>query len=100
MYKIFEDYEVKKHSTFKIGGKVKKAAFPEDINDLIKLLNTNEYDYVLGNCSNVLFSSDSIEYRFHCTTVRKRIRNCHQGYAKAISTMDKKQKNSNMKTWC
>ena len=46
----YENYEVKKHTTFKIGGKVSKAAFPADINELIYLLKTNEYDYVLGNC--------------------------------------------------
>lgn len=58
---IFENYEVKKNSTFKIGGKVKKAAFPDTIEELIKLIDTAEYDYILGNCSNVLFSSQDID---------------------------------------
>lgn len=58
---IFENYEVKKHTTFKIGGRIKKAAFPSDINELIYLLNLNEYDFVLGNCSNILFSSSDID---------------------------------------
>ncbi len=61
MIEIFENYEVKKHTTFKIGGKVKKAAFPSDIKELVDLLKTGEYDYVLGNCSNVLFSSENID---------------------------------------
>lgn len=58
---IYENYEVKKHTTFKIGGRVKKAAFPSDINELVSLLKTKEYDCVLGNCSNVLFSSGDID---------------------------------------
>ena len=61
MIKIYTDYEVKKHSTFKIGARVKKAAFPETIGELIELINSNEYDLVLGNCSNVLFSSQDID---------------------------------------
>ena len=60
MAEIFENYEVKKHSTFKIGGRVKKAAFPENIEEFIRLINTKEYDLILGNCSNVLFSSNDI----------------------------------------
>ena len=61
MTEILKNYEVKKHSTFKIGGRVKKAAFPVDISELVSLLKMEEYDYVLGNCSNVLFSSDDID---------------------------------------
>lgn len=61
MIKIYTDYEVKKHSTFKIGARLKKAAFPETIGELIELINSNEYDLVLGNCSNVLFSSQDID---------------------------------------
>lgn len=61
MIEIFENYDVKKHSSFKIGGTVKKAAFPADIEELVSLLKTEEYDYVLGNCSNVLFYSGAID---------------------------------------
>ncbi|MBQ4122312.1 UDP-N-acetylmuramate dehydrogenase [bacterium] len=60
MVEIYENYEVKKHSTFKIGGKVKKVAFPETIEELISLISTNEYHHVIGNCSNILFSSNDI----------------------------------------
>ena len=55
---IYNDYNIKKHSTFKIGGNVKTVAFPETIEELINLLSSEEYDYILGNCSNILFSSD------------------------------------------
>ncbi len=57
---IYNDYNIKKHSTFKIGGNVKTVAFPETIEELINLLSSEEYDYILGNCSNILFSSDYI----------------------------------------
>lgn len=60
MTEIYNNYNVKKHSTFKIGGNIKKAAFPNSIEELIELLKESEYDIVLGNCSNVLFSSDDI----------------------------------------
>ncbi len=57
---IKENYQVKNESTFRIGGRVNKAAFPETADELIELLQSNEYDIVLGNCSNVLFSSSDI----------------------------------------
>ncbi len=59
MADIYTDYDIKNHTTFKIGGKVKKVAFPSSIKELVELLSTDEYDYILGNCSNVLFSSDN-----------------------------------------
>ena len=60
MTEIINNYEMKKESTFKIGGRVIKAAFPSCIEDLVELLKTKEYDCVLGNCSNVLFTSSDI----------------------------------------
>lgn len=61
MTSIYENYNIKKHTTFRIGGNVRKAAFPETIEELISLIKTKEYDLILGNCSNVLFSSDNID---------------------------------------
>lgn len=61
MTDIFENYSVKNESTFKIGGIVKKAAFPHTIEKMVNLLNSNEYDIVLGSCSNILFSSGEID---------------------------------------
>ena len=63
--KIFKDYEIKNESTFKIGGIVKEAAFPETLEELLSIVN--EYDLVLGNCSNVLFSSDFINKKIIIT---------------------------------
>ncbi len=61
MTEIYENYEVKGECTFKIGGLLKKAAFPSSLDDFIELIKSKEYDMVLGNCSNVLFSSDYID---------------------------------------
>ena len=61
MTKIAENYDIKNDTTFKIGGRIKKAAFPDSVEDFIELLKSNEYDMVLGSCSNVLFSSDDID---------------------------------------
>ncbi len=61
MVKILENYEIKNETTFKIGGIVKKTAFPQSYNELLELLKSEEYDLILGNCSNVLFSSNKID---------------------------------------
>ena len=47
-------------STFRIGGAVQEVFFPESIDELLVLLKQKNYDIVLGNCSNVLFSSQKI----------------------------------------
>lgn len=60
MVNIFENYNIKNDATFRIGGTVKKVAFPETVDELIELLNSEEYDLTLGGCSNVLFSSNII----------------------------------------
>ena len=56
MLEIYNDYEIKKHTTFKIGGKVKEAVFPSSVSELTQLLKSKNYDYILGNCSNKSFS--------------------------------------------
>ncbi|MCD7878702.1 MAG: UDP-N-acetylmuramate dehydrogenase [Candidatus Gastranaerophilales bacterium] len=61
MIKTYENYSIKNQTTFKIGGSIKKAAFPDSIKDLVTLLKSKEYDMVLGGCSNVLFSSGQID---------------------------------------
>ena len=56
-----ENYELKNHTTFKIGGLAQRAFFPENIEDFCELLKTLNNPIVLGNCSNVLVSSKGIE---------------------------------------
>ncbi|MBQ3642148.1 UDP-N-acetylmuramate dehydrogenase [bacterium] len=60
MVEVFENYNIKNDSTFKIGGIVKKVVIPDSVDELVELLKSQEYDMVLGNCSNVLFSSGKI----------------------------------------
>lgn len=57
---IIENYSIKNDSTFRIGGTIRKVALPDTVEELISLLKSSEYEIVLGNCSNVLFSSDFI----------------------------------------
>lgn len=64
---IIENYEVKNDSTFRIGGTIKKVALPDTIAELVELLKSDEYELVLGNCSNVLFSSDYIDKKIILT---------------------------------
>jgi len=58
---IIENYNIKNDTTFRIGGTVKKVAIPDNCDELISLLEKDEYDLVLGNCSNTLFSSEYID---------------------------------------
>ena len=47
-----ENYDIKKHTTFKIGGLVHKVWFPKTQEELVYLLKTLEDYILLGNCSN------------------------------------------------
>ncbi len=55
-----ENYELKKHTSFKIGGCAKRAFFPQSVEEFVQLLNTLKNPIVLGSCSNVLISSQGI----------------------------------------
>ena len=66
-----ENYEIKKHTSFKIGGVVNRVWFPKTQEELVFLLN-NLNDYILlGNCSNVLFSSKGYKGNLILTTEMK-----------------------------
>ena len=54
---IKSDYEIKNHTTYKIGGVVKNVYFPETQAEFTELLRTLDDYIVLGSCSNVLISS-------------------------------------------
>ena len=64
MVECIENYDLKPHTTFKIGGYAKNAFFPETKEEFIELLSDfaskNEIPVVLGGCSNVLISSKGI----------------------------------------
>ena len=66
-----ENYEIKKYTSFKVGGKVNKVYFPKTQEELVFLLK-NLKDYVLlGNCSNVLISSNGYKGNLILTTQMK-----------------------------
>lgn len=65
---IIENYELKTHTTFKIGGVAKRVFFPETIEAFCKLLDKLDNPLILGNCSNVLISSQGIDQDVVMTT--------------------------------
>jgi UDP-N-acetylmuramate dehydrogenase len=68
---IKENYEIKNLTTYKIGGIVKKIYFPESQSEFIELLRElNDY-YLLGSCSNILFSSNGYDGEIIVTTELK-----------------------------
>ena len=70
---FFEDYELKKHTTFKIGGKARKVWFPKCAEEFCELLQSQKKPIILGNCSNVLISSQGVDSDVIITTSMKNI---------------------------
>ena len=66
-----ENAEIKQYTTFKIGGKVKGLYLPATQQEFVTLLNELENYIVLGNCSNVLFSSNGYSGNIILTTGMK-----------------------------
>lgn len=55
--KHFKDFQIKNHTSFKIGGLVENMYYPETIDEFVYLLKTIENPIILGGMSNVLISS-------------------------------------------
>lgn len=66
-----ENYEIKKHTSYKIGGKVNRVYLPKNKEELVFLLTDLEDYILLGNCSNVLFSSNGYKGNLILTTQMK-----------------------------
>ena len=66
-----ENYEIKKHTSFKVGGKVNKVYFPKNKQELVSLLKELKDYVLLGNCSNVLISSNGYNGHLILTTQLK-----------------------------
>lgn len=66
-----ENYEIKTHTSFKIGGVVRRVWFPKTKDELIFLLNDLKEYILLGNCSNILFSSNGYDGDVILTTQMK-----------------------------
>lgn len=65
---VRENYEIKNLTTFKIGGKVDKLFIPKNQQELVYLLQTLDNYTILGNCSNVLFSTNGYKGNLILTT--------------------------------
>lgn len=65
---VKENYEIKNLTTYKIGGIVDKVYFPETQSEISELIRTLDNYIVLGNCSNVLFSSQGYKGNVIVTT--------------------------------
>ena len=66
-----ENYDIKIHTTFKIGGKINKVWFPKNQQELAFLLKDLKDFIILGNCSNVLISSNGYKGNIILTTNMK-----------------------------
>lgn len=73
-YEVIENYELKNHTTFKIGGCAKRAFFPHTVEAFIELLKELDNPVILGGCSNVLISSEGIDTDVILTTKMKDFR--------------------------
>lgn len=67
-----KDFELKKLTTFKVGGKASDVYFPESKEELVSLLQSLESYIVLGSASNVIVSSLGVDENVIFTTaIRK-----------------------------
>ena len=65
---VKENYEIKNLTSYKIGGIAERVYFPENQSELIELLKELKDYSILGNCSNVLFSSNGYKGNLIITT--------------------------------
>ena len=66
--RIEKDYELKKHTTFQIGGKADIVCFPTTVDELKEALTEYPDALVLGSGSDVLISSEGVEGAVIITT--------------------------------
>lgn len=59
--KILENHSIKDFTTMKIGGVSRIIYFPENVDDIIDILNKEDRPLVLGQISNVLFTGNRFE---------------------------------------
>lgn len=58
---IEENFEIKKLTSFKCGGKIKRVILPESVDEFVDVLKDNPKAKVFGNLSNTLVSSDGYD---------------------------------------
>ena len=68
------DYDIKKMTSFKIGGKISKMYFPVSIEEFVEIKEKETDAFVAGNFSNILVSTDGYNGAVICTKKIDRIR--------------------------
>lgn len=63
-----KNFEVKKLTSFKTGGKIAEVFFPENIDEFVNILNENPEAKVFGNLSNTLISDSGFSGKVILTT--------------------------------
>ncbi len=58
---VEKNFDIKKLTSFKIGGKIAKMIFPETVDEFVMALQENVGAFVVGNLSNTLVSSDGFD---------------------------------------
>jgi UDP-N-acetylmuramate dehydrogenase len=67
--RLEKDFNIKKLTTFKIGGKIKEVYFPQNVDEIHEILNSVQNDIkIFGNLSNTLISSDGYNGSIILTT--------------------------------
>ena len=56
-----ENFDVKKLTSFKIGGKIARVYFPENVDEFVQVIEKEPDAFVAGNLSNVLVSTDGYD---------------------------------------
>ena len=63
-----KNFEVKKLTSFKTGGKIAEVFFPENVDEFVNILNENPEAKVFGNLSNTLISDSGFSGKVILTT--------------------------------
>lgn len=58
---VENDFDIKKLTSFKIGGKIAKIYFPETVDEFVDVLKKEPKAFVAGNLSNTLVSSEGFD---------------------------------------
>lgn len=69
-----KDFDIKRLTTFKIGGRIKEVFFPQSLEEFEQILKENEGIKVFGNLSNTLISSDGYDDKIVLTTKMNNIK--------------------------
>ena len=69
-----KDFDIKRLTTFKIGGKIKEVFFPQNLEEFEQILKENKDIKVFGNLSNTLLSSDGYDGKIVLTTKMNNIK--------------------------